>query len=55
MADRHEDQPDQCRRENRTLQWNTSGWNYLGEDLASLIADEADIDHRSKTTSDVFT
>ncbi|KQO18157.1 phosphotransferase [Paenibacillus sp. Leaf72] len=27
------------------LDWDTSGWGYLGEDLASLIADEADIDH----------
>ncbi|WP_151736284.1 aminoglycoside phosphotransferase family protein ['Paenibacillus yunnanensis' Narsing Rao et al. 2020] len=27
------------------MDWDTSGWGYLGEDLASLIADEADIDH----------
>ncbi|MBO9597825.1 MAG: aminoglycoside phosphotransferase family protein, partial [Cohnella sp.] len=27
------------------IDWDTSGWGYLGEDLASLIADEADIDH----------
>lgn len=26
------------------IDWDTSGWGYLGEDLASLIADEADID-----------
>lgn len=27
------------------IDWDTSGWGYLGEDVASLIADEADIDH----------
>ncbi len=27
------------------IDWDTSGWGYLGEDLASLIADEADIDN----------
>lgn len=27
------------------LDWDTSGWGYLGEDMASLIADEADIEH----------
>jgi thiamine kinase-like enzyme len=27
------------------IDWDTSGWGYLGEDLASLIADEADVDH----------
>ena len=27
------------------IDWDTSGWGYLGEDLASLIADEADINH----------
>lgn len=27
------------------IDWDTAGWGYLGEDLASLIADEADIDH----------
>lgn len=27
------------------IDWDTSGWGYLGEDLASLIADETDIDH----------
>jgi len=26
------------------IDWDTCGWGYLGEDLASLIADEADID-----------
>ncbi|WLR57678.1 aminoglycoside phosphotransferase family protein [Mesobacillus subterraneus] len=26
------------------IDWDTSGWGYLGEDIASLIADEADID-----------
>ncbi|TCM87940.1 phosphotransferase family enzyme [Paenibacillus sp. BK033] len=27
------------------IDWDTSGWGYLGEDLASLIVDEPDIDH----------
>lgn len=27
------------------IDWDTSGWGYLGEDLASLIADESDINH----------
>jgi len=27
------------------IDWDTSGWGYMGEDIASLIADEADIDH----------
>ncbi|MDH6369041.1 hypothetical protein M2444_000819 [Paenibacillus sp. PastF-3] len=27
------------------IDWDTCGWGYLGEDLASLIADEADIEH----------
>lgn len=27
------------------IDWDTSGWGYLGEDLASLIADEPDIHH----------
>lgn len=27
------------------IDWDTCGWGYLGEDLASLIADEADTDH----------
>lgn len=27
------------------IDWDTSGWGYMGEDLASLIADEADIDN----------
>lgn len=27
------------------IDWDTSGWGYLGEDLASLIADETDINH----------
>ncbi|MGC5774068.1 phosphotransferase [Paenibacillus pabuli] len=27
------------------IDWDTSGWGYLGEDIASLIADEADINH----------
>lgn len=27
------------------IDWDTSGWGYLGEDIASLIADECDVDH----------
>ena len=27
------------------IDWDTTGWGYLGEDIASLIADEADVDH----------
>lgn len=27
----------------RLIDWDTTGWGYLGEDIASLIADEADI------------
>ncbi|WP_168123695.1 aminoglycoside phosphotransferase family protein [Paenibacillus sp. HB172176] len=27
------------------IDWDTSGWGRMGEDLASLIADEADVDH----------
>lgn len=27
------------------IDWDTTGWGYLGEDLASLIADESNIDH----------
>ncbi len=27
------------------IDWDTTGWGYLGEDIASLIADESDIDH----------
>lgn len=27
------------------IDWDTTGWGYLGEDMASLIADEADIEH----------
>ncbi len=27
------------------IDWDTSGWGYIGEDIASLIADEADIEH----------
>jgi thiamine kinase-like enzyme len=27
------------------IDWDTSGWGYLGEDIASLVADEANIDH----------
>jgi tRNA A-37 threonylcarbamoyl transferase component Bud32 len=27
------------------IDWDTSGWGYLGEDIASLIADEADVEN----------
>ena len=27
------------------IDWDMSGWGYLGEDIASLIADEANLDH----------
>ncbi|SEO92592.1 Phosphotransferase enzyme family protein [Amphibacillus marinus] len=27
------------------IDWDTAGWGYLGEDIASLIADEADVGH----------
>lgn len=27
------------------IDWDTAGWGYLGEDMASLIADEADVEH----------
>lgn len=29
----------------RLIDWDTAGWGYMGEDLASLLADEADVDH----------
>ena len=27
------------------IDWDTSGWGYLGEDIACLVADEADVEH----------
>ena len=30
------------------IDWDTSGWGYLGEDLVSLIADEADVEHMTE-------
>ena len=27
------------------IDWDTTGWGYMGEDIISLIADEADVDH----------
>jgi thiamine kinase-like enzyme len=27
------------------IDWDTTGWGYFGEDLASLLADEADVDY----------
>ncbi len=29
----------------RLIDWDTAGWGYLGEDMASLLADEADVEH----------
>jgi tRNA A-37 threonylcarbamoyl transferase component Bud32 len=29
----------------RLIDWDTAGWGYMGEDIASLIADEADVAH----------
>ncbi|MGB4658926.1 MAG: aminoglycoside phosphotransferase family protein, partial [Mobilitalea sp.] len=29
----------------RLIDWDTAGWGYMGEDIASLIADEADVGH----------
>lgn len=31
------------------IDWDTAGWGYLGEDIASLIADEADVGHMVDT------
>ncbi|WP_172195926.1 aminoglycoside phosphotransferase family protein [Saccharibacillus qingshengii] len=30
------------------IDWDTAGWGYMGEDLASLIADETDIDRMTE-------
>lgn len=27
------------------IDWDTSGWGYMGEDMACLIADESDVNH----------
>jgi hypothetical protein len=27
------------------IDWDTAGWGFLGEDIKSLVADEADVDH----------
>lgn len=32
----------------RLIDWDTAGWGYLGEDIASLIADEADVAHMAE-------
>jgi thiamine kinase-like enzyme len=29
----------------RLIDWDTSGWGYFGEDMASLLSDEADVEH----------
>ena len=29
----------------RLIDWDTTGWGYLGEDIVSLVADEADVEH----------
>ena len=30
------------------IDWDTAGWGYMGEDIASLIADEADVEHMAE-------
>ncbi len=32
----------------RLIDWDTAGWGYMGEDIASLIADEADVAHMAE-------
>ncbi len=32
----------------RLIDWDTAGWGYFGEDMASLIADEADVAHMAE-------
>jgi hypothetical protein len=32
----------------RLIDWDTAGWGYMGEDMASLIADEADVPHMAE-------
>ena len=32
----------------RLIDWDTSGWGYLGEDVASLIADEPNVEHMAE-------
>ena len=32
----------------RLIDWDSTGWGYLGEDMVSLIADEADVDHMTE-------
>lgn len=32
----------------RLIDWDTAGWGYMGEDIASLIADEADVEHMTE-------
>jgi len=34
----------------RLIDWDTAGWGYLGEDMASLITDEADVEHMAEVT-----
>jgi len=34
-----------CAENMMLIDWDTTGWGYLGEDIVSLIADEADVDH----------
>lgn len=29
----------------RLIDWDTTGWGYIGEDIASLIADESDVEY----------
>lgn len=37
-----------CGDKLRIIDWDTAGWGYLGEDIASLIADEADVEHMAE-------
>ena len=32
----------------RVIDWDTAGWGYAGEDIASLLADEADVTHMAE-------
>jgi hypothetical protein len=34
-----------CDGEIILIDWDTTGWGYFGEDIASLIADESDVEH----------
>lgn len=45
-----------CTPENIVLiDWDTAGYGYLGEDIASLVADEADVEHMVEYYHDFIT